>query len=47
MEAEEYREKIIEIITKMVNLKYIKMIYNFANTLLKEEEQGVTPTLSK
>lgn len=40
MDVEECRQKIIDMISKMINKKYICMIYNFVNTLFKEEKAG-------
>lgn len=38
---EEYRKKIIELVEKINNEKYIKMIYGYVNSAYREEKSRV------
>lgn len=41
MNDEEYKEKIIELVKHIKNLKLLKLIYNFVNAAYKEEKAGI------
>lgn len=40
MNSEEYKEKIIELVNHIQNLKLLKLIYDFVNAAYKEEKAG-------